>query len=376
MTIYDAAMAAAVSGALSAAGARVDEMERAGRLPDDLADRFKEAGLFRQLVPRSLGGAEAHPAEFVESVERMATVNGSAAWCVMIGATSGALAGRMEVAAASDVFGDPLGCWGGAYAPLGRATSVDDGWRLAGRWPWGSGSQHCTWMAGGAVCDDGVFRLLFVPADEVRIIENWDVVGMRGTGSHDWSVDGSVVPRARAIDLLAGSPVEDGPLYRFPVFGLLALGLAAVSLGLGAAALDALVELAGGKTPSLQKRTLAERGTVQAEVAKATATLRSARVYVMDAIGESWSAAEAGDEPSIEQRADLRLAATHAAHSVTDVVRSAFTLAGGTAVRNDSPLPRLLRDAHVVTQHLMVSPVTYEPAGRVLLGLPIEILDL
>jgi alkylation response protein AidB-like acyl-CoA dehydrogenase len=226
------------------------------------------------------------------------------------------------------------------------------------------------------MCDDGVFRLLFVPASDVVITENWDVVGLRGTGSHDWSVDGALVPVDRTLDLLGGPAVETGPLYRFPLFGLLSLGIAAVSLGLGAAALDALAELAGAKTPSLQRRKLAERGTVQADVARATAALRSARSYVFDAIDRAWQTAVGGAEPTIEERADLRLAATHAAHTVVDVVTTAFTLGGGTSVRNDSPLPRLLRDAHVVTQHLMVSPVTYEPVGRVLLGLPIEILDL
>lgn len=355
---------------------RADEMDRVGRLPADLAGRFAEAGWFRQLVPSSLGGGEAHPAALVRTVERVAEANGSAGWCVMIAATTGAMSGWLPEGAAAEVFGDPLGVWGGAYAPLGRATREGDSWRLSGTWPWGSGSQNCTWMAGGAVCDDGVFRLLWVPASEVTIVDNWDVVGLRGTGSHDWSVTEALVPVDRAVDLLTGTSVAPGPLYQFPLFGLLALGIASVSLGLAAGALDALGELAGAKTPSLQRRKLAERGTVQAEVARSTAKLRSARAYVFEAIDEAWASAVEGHPPTTEERANLRLAATHAAETGVDVVRSAFALAGGTAVRNDSPLARMLRDVNVVTQHLMVSPVTYEPVGRVLLGLPIELLDL
>lgn len=358
------------------AGERVDETESAGRLPADLATTLAEAGLFRQLVPASLGGGEVHPRQLVASIERISAANGSVGWCVMIAATTAAMSGWLPRSAAADVFGDPLGVWGGAYAPLGRAVRDGDHWRLSGTWPWGSGSQNCTWMAGGAVCDDGVFRLLYVPAADVTIIENWDVVGLRGTGSHDWSVADAVVPVERSVDLLGGAAVESGPLYQFPLFGLLALGIASVSLGLGAAALDELAELAGAKTPSLQRRKLAERGTVQAEVARSTAQLRSARAYVMGAIDDAWESAVDGHPPTIEQRANLRLAATHAAHTAVDVVRSSFALAGGTAVRNDSPLARILRDANVVTQHLMVSPVTYEPVGRVLLGLPVELLDL
>jgi alkylation response protein AidB-like acyl-CoA dehydrogenase len=351
-------------------------METVGRLPADLAGVFAESGLFRQLVPRSLGGGEAHPRRLVESIEQISAANGSAGWCVMIAATTAAMSGWLQPEPAAEVFGDPLGVWGGAYAPLGRATRDGDRWRLTGSWPWGSGSQNCSWMAGGAVCDDGVFRLLYVPRADVTIVDNWDVVGLRGTGSHDWSVTDALVPAERSVDLLGGSPVENGPLYQFPLFGLLALGIAAVSLGLGAAALDALAELAGAKTPSLQRRKLSERGTVQAEVARSTARLRAARAYVFEAIDEAWVSAVEGHPPTLEQRANLRLAATHAAHSVVEVVGSAYTLGGGTSVRNDSPLARILRDAHVVTQHLMVSPVTYEPVGRVLLGLPVELLDL
>ena len=361
---------------LAAAAAAVDQMESEARMPADLAARFTGSGLFSQLVPTSLGGAEAHPAQLVATIEAVAAVNASAGWCVMISSTTSAMSGWMPTAGAADVFGDPLGIWGGAYAPMGRAIREGDDWRLSGAWSWGSGSQNATWLAGGAVCDDGGIRLLFMPASEVTITPNWDVMGLRGTGSHDWSVSDVLVPVERSVDLFSGSPVESGALYRFPLFGLLALGISGVSLGLAAAALDELTTLAGAKTPSLQRRKLAERGTVQAEVARSTAVLRAARAYVMAAIDDAWAAASAGDEPTMAQRADLRLAATHAAHSCVDVVRSAYTLAGGTAVRNDSPLGRHLRDVHVVTQHLMVSPVTFETTGRVLLGLPVELAEL
>lgn len=360
----------------SVAGGRVEEMERVGRLPADLAASFAAAGLFRQLVPTDMGGGQQHPRDFVDCVEAIAAENASAGWCVMIAATTAAMSGWMVEPHATEVFGSPDGVWGGAYAPLGRAVAEDGAWRLSGTWPWGSGSQNCTWFGGGAMCDDGVFRLLYVPADEVTIIENWDVVGLRGTGSHDWSVTDAVVPFGRSVELLGGSPVHDGSLYRFPLFGLLALGLAAVSLGIGQAALDEVCELAGAKTPSLQRRKLAERSTVQAEIARATAALGAARSFVHEAIDDAWAVAEQGRIPTTPERAKLRLAATHAAQTCADVARTAFTLGGGTAVRNSSPLGRHLRDANVVTQHLMVSPVTFETVGRVLLGLPVEVLDL
>ena len=365
--------AESVIGAIESA---VDEMEAGGRMPSALASSIADAGLFRMLVPKSLGGGEVHPLELVDVVERIARVNASAAWCVMIAATTGVMAGWMPRDRAAEVFGDRSGVWGGAYAPLGCAVVDGDDFVLDGRWPWGSGSQNCTWFAGGATCDDGVFRLCYVPASEVTIHENWDVVGLRGTGSHDWSVVAARVPRDRTVALLGGVPVDEGTLYRFPVFGLLALGISAVALGIGAAAIDELIGLAGAKTPSLQRRRLADRGTVQAEVARMTAELRGARAYLVDAVNAAWASIADGGDPDVATRAELRLAATHAAHTVTRVVDSAFTLAGGTSVRTSSPLARHLRDCHVVTQHLMVSPVTYETVGRVLLGLPNEAMDL
>lgn len=360
----------------SLAGARVDDMEREGRLPADLAAMFADSGLFRQLVPQDMGGGQRHPRDFVDCIETLSAENASAGWCVMIAATTAAMSGWMAEPYATEVFGSPAGVWGGAYAPLGRAVADGSSWRLTGTWPWGSGSQNCTWFGGGAICDDGVFRLLYVPAEEVTIVENWDVVGLRGTGSHDWSVSDALVPFGRSVDLLGGSPVHPGSLYRFPLFGLLALGLAGVSLGIGRAALGAVSELAGAKTPSLQRRKLAERSTVQAEVARSSAALGAAKSFVHEAIDEAWAVAEEGRAPTIDERAKLRLAATHAAHTAADVARSAFTLGGGTSVRNSSPLGRHLCDANVVTQHLMVSPVTFETVGRVLLGLPVEVLDL
>ena len=178
------------------------------------------------------------------------------------------------------------------------------------------------------------------------------------------------VPANHAVSYDA--PVARGPLYAFPFFGLLALGIAAVALGNARAAIDDLVTLAGGKQPQGSRRTLAERGSAQATLALAEASLRSARAFFYQAVDEAWQLARDTGVIGMDHRAALRLAATHATRTSADVTRSMYDLGGGSSVFLSQPLQRRFRDAHVATQHLMVAPPTYELIGRVLMGLPVD----
>src|SRR2546430_11096814 len=218
---------------------------------------------------------------------------------------------------------DPEVVGGGAFAPLGRATVVDGGYRVPGRWPFASGCEHCAWLMGGSVVLDGgppgllpsglpATRLMLFPAAQVRIIDTWDVAGLRGTGSHDIAVEDRFVPAARSLSLITDRPRATGPLYAFPVFGLLALGIAGVALGIARRALDELVALAGGKTPAGSRRLLAERPVIQPEVARAEATLGAARAFLAETVGAAWERAQAAGAIEVRERARLRLAATPA----------------------------------------------------------------
>ena len=180
------------------------------------------------------------------------------------------------------------------------------------------------------------------------------------------------VPVSRSVSIMAERPVERGPLYVFPVFGLLALGAGAVALGNARAAITDLVLLAGGKKPQGSTRTLAERPTAQAALAEAEAKLRCARAFFYEAIDTAWRRATAAGDISMEERALLRLAATHATRASAEVTRAVYDLGGGSSVHLSSPLQRRFRDAHVATQHVMISPATLELAGRVLMGLPTD----
>ena len=358
------------------------EIERGRRLPTDLVAQLAEAGLFNLCVPRLFGGGEIEPEDLVETIEALARADGSTAWCVMIGATSGMLAAYLPDAEARAIYG-PGVVTGGVFAPRGTATPVDDGFRMNGRWAFASGSQHCAWLMGGCLVQSGDgpeapadgapdARVLLLPAAEVEILDTWNVAGLCGTGSHDMVVTDAFVPASRAVSLVTESPRQPGPLYAFPLFGLLAVGIAAVALGLGRAAVDELTDLAGVKVPTGSRRRLAQRDAVQADVAQAEARLRSGRAFLLDAVGAAWTSACAGDAISLEQRALLRTAATHATREAAATVDLAYEAGGGTSIYASSPLQRHFRDVHVVTQHVMVAPPTYELAGRVLLGIPTD----
>ena len=361
--------------------AAAERTEQERRLPDDLVAALTEAGIFRMCVPRALGGGESDPATLVETIATLAQGDGSAAWSAMIGATSGVVSAYLPEDAAREIYGtEPATITGGVFAPLGRATVVPGGYRVSGRWAFASGCEHCGWLMGGCVVlADGKPRLLpsgapdthlmLFPAREVEVIDTWTVAGLRGTGSHDLTVQELFVPLGRGVSVFTDKPRHTGPLYVFPLFGLLALGIAAVALGLARGAIDELRRLAAGKTPAGSRRRLGERAVVQMQFAEAEATLRAARAFLLDAVGEAWATATGTGTMSIEQRALVRLAATHAALRAAAVVDLMYNAGGGTSIYATSPLQRQFRDVHVLTQHIMVSPSTLELTGRILLGL-------
>lgn len=356
--------------------AGADEAERGRRLPEATVDALRDAGLFRMCVPDAYGGPSVDPVSLVDAIAAVAHADGAAGWCTMIASTTSSLAAFLPADGAEEVFGSPTSISGGVFAPNGTGARVEGGYRVSGRWQWGSGTQHCDWVLGGAACDDGTFRLCFAEAEHVEFHDTWYTMGMRGTGSLDFSLHDVFVPEHRTMQPGVSRPVVDTPLTRFPNFTLLATGVAAVGLGIARRALDELVELAGAKTPQFAKRTLAHSSHTQVEFARAEAKWRSARAFLVDELSSAWDAAVAGDPVAVDQRAGIRLAATHAASTCASVADAAFTLAGGTAVYDTSVLGRCLRDAHVVTQHIMTAPKLDETLGKVLLGVDVDAATL
>ena len=356
--------------------ANADDGERIRRLPLVTVKALSDARLLRMCVPGVYGGPEVDPVTLVRAVEAVAHSDGAAGWCTMIASTTSSMSSLLPEASAREIYGDSTSVTGGVFAPNGKgvATTVGgvDGFSVSGRWAWGSGTQHCRWVLGGALCDDGTFRLCWFPQSEVTFHDTWYTTGMRGSGSLDYSVTEVFVPSARTIQPGVTRPVVRSPLSQFPNFTLLAAGVSAVGLGVARRALDELVDLARGKKPQYSSKTLAQSSYTQIEVARAEGKLRAARAFLLDELESAWDTAVAGDEVTVEARTGIRLAATHAAAVSAEVADVAFTLAGGSAVYDSSPFGRCLRDAHVVTQHIQTAPKLNETIGKLLLGIDVD----
>ncbi|MCU1504950.1 MAG: putative oxidoreductase [Ilumatobacteraceae bacterium] len=351
--------------------AHADAAEQNRRLPLALVDALAEADLLRMCVPKVYGGPEADPRTLIEAIEAVAAADGAAGWCVMIASSTSSLSVFLDEDWARRIYGDRRTITGGTFAPNGTGTAVDGGWRASGRWMWGSGTQHCRYITGGTnvVTSRGSeLHVMFFDADDVTIHDTWHTAGLRGTGSNDFSVDGAFVPTGRTLQPLSSRPTVDAPIAAFPNFTLLAVGVAAVTLGIARHALDEFADLAHDKRPQFSTRTLAQSGSVQAEFARTEASLRAARAMLLDEVDRAWATVLAGGRVDVPTRVRIRLAGAHAATSAAAAVDSAFTMAGGTAVFDASPLQRCLRDVHVATQHIMVAPRLYETVGKLLLG--------
>ena len=367
---------AAEAPLLALAAASAEAAETRGTLDPDLIAELRNAGIFRALVPATLGGGEVNPVTMREGIELIAAADGAAGWCAAIGATAGLAAAYLPAEVAAELFG-AQSIAAGVFAPRGRLDRDGSGDpQLTGRWPLGSGVSHSTVV--GLGCIDPARGPLYavVPRADVEVIETWDSLGLRATASHDVAVAGLSVPEERIVDLIAGTPTAEGPLYRFPLFGLLAIAVSAVCTGIAAGALADVAAIAGQRRPAGSSRSLAERATTQESVASATATLRAASAGVDAAIEAAWRTAESGGELSVTERAGLRIAATHAAQSSVGVVDAAHRLGGAAALYRGSPLERRLRDIHTASQHMVVAPATLELSGRVLLGLETETAQL
>ncbi|MEN9505983.1 MAG: hypothetical protein RI958_1909 [Actinomycetota bacterium] len=362
----------AADGVFELVEAHADKAEQQRRLPKRLVQALRDAQLFRMAVPEVYGGPEADPVTFVSAIERVSAADGAAGWCTMIASTTSSMSLFMEPEFARAIFGDPKVITGGVFAPNGTAVRVGDEWQVSGRWQWGSGAQHCQFLTGGTTTDSGEFHLMFLDARDVTIHDTWHTSGLRGTGSNDFSVERAAVPVGRSVQPGVSRPRVDSPLAAFPNFSLLAAGVAAVALGIARHAIEEFTELAQGKRPLFSARTISQSGTAQSTLAKAEATVRSARAFLHSELDAAWSRASAGDAVDVRTRAKIRLACVHAARSSAAATDAVYTLGGGSSVFDGSPLQRCHRDVHVATQHLMVSPRLDETLGRLFFGIEVD----
>ncbi|MEM9201080.1 MAG: acyl-CoA dehydrogenase family protein [Actinomycetota bacterium] len=364
-------------------GARSEAIEAERRLPLDIVDQMRAAGAFRMYVPDDLGGVGVSAWESLQVIEEFAYHDAAAGWCSMIGSTTSLLASSLPDPFAQEIFGDASTISGGFAMPVGKAVVVEGGLRVTGRWPWGSGTQHCDWIGGGCliVDEDGnpsargdglIAPYVFFRAEDVSFIDTWHVMGLSGSGSCDYQVENVFVPEGRWVQIGLDEPVRSNSLSRFSIFGLLACGVASCAVGVARRSIDELLDLATGRRPQGSARTLAERESTQKAIADAEARLGSAWAFMHEAVDTAWVAAQAGEPQTLEHRRQLRLSATHAVQTSADVGERMFKLGGGSAVYRQNRLQMTLRDVLVAGQHALVAPSTMETCGRMRLGLDVN----
>jgi indole-3-acetate monooxygenase len=338
-----------------------DAAEGARRFPSEVIDSLAATGLFRALVPCSVGGLELEPLTLLEVVEEVSRWDGSAGWLAMIGSGASFVSGYLPHDLGREIFSEPNAfLCGNLGAPSARAVGAPGGFRISGQWPFVSGCEHATWLAGLAVLPDNSPRIFVFPRLDGEIVDTWTVTGLRATGSHDVAVRDLFVPEERSFWWAEG-PKHLGPLYRVR---FMLVTHAAHALGIARAAIDALVDLGGAKVPTRASALLKDRALVQAQVAQAEALVLSARDFMWRTTADAWQALCAEHEVTQRERVLLRVAMTQAVQASAQAVDLMWAAAGGSPIYTSSPLERCFRDIHVATQHAAVSQLSWETLGK------------
>ncbi len=364
---------ASVDALLPLVRRRVDDIRTQRRLPDDVERGLRAAGVNRMVLPASLGGLETPTVQAMEVLERLAAVDGSTAWCAIIGGGSNIFAGYLTRHGAAEVFADPDRSSATMFAPLGTLDEGADGMlRLDGRWPFVSNCLHAEWIGLGAVLRrdgqaDPVPRLAFVRARDLEIEDTWDVVGLRGTGSHHVVARNLTVDPAHCCEFV-GAAWPDTPLWRMPVFSVILPMLAAVPLGIARGALDELGRQVRAGRAGVRRGDLAGDPLAMHDLADAELRLESARAVLRDLVVTAHDRASRGEQLDAPFLARIYLANLHAVDTAVDVTAVAHRLGGGAATYAASPLLRALNDVLATRQHYQFAHDHRAPLGRVLTG--------
>ncbi len=364
-----------------------DEIEREQRMPPALVQQMRDAGFYRMVIPRALGGLQVDPLTYLRVVELLSEGAGSVGWNVCNNSIGQLVTLGLPDDGVREVHGDGVSIIAGtAVQGGGQAVPVDGGYRVTGRWQFGSGCQESAWMLGSfQILDDGeprrrpdggaaFWRGVFRRAEAEVVPGSWDVAGLRGTGSFDWTVKDIFLPDHRTM-VHAGVPLDNqwsrwpGITYALPAQAWVGPHHSAVITGIARAGIEALLALAVEKTPRGRTGMLCENPQVQDAVGRADAILNAGRAYRSAMIAELWNTIAAGGETTLAQRARCRLASTNAADSARDAMNLVYRHGGSTSFKRESRLAECWRDLHVVGQTVTIAPEWYPIGGRALLGM-------
>jgi alkylation response protein AidB-like acyl-CoA dehydrogenase len=356
-----------------------DEIERTRRLTPAVTAALIENGLYRSLLPKSVGGHEAPLETFMQMQEEIAKADASTAWCLGQCSVCAMTAAYLEPDAANEIFNNPPGilAWG---AIAHEVKAVPGGYLANARWEFASGSRQASWLGSHVkiVEADGTLRkkkdgspeirTILFPMSSATMYDVWDTIGLRGTGTDSYSVENLFIPEKFAAlrdDISAVR--ETGPLYKLTTNAVFGMGFGATSLGVARATLDAATDLARAKIPQ-GLAAMRENNAVQGMIGRTEASLRAARAYLYSTAAEVWRDLERGESVTEAHRIAMRIAATWTIHQAASVVDAAYHMSGATAVFAKNPFERRFRDMHAIAQQIQARDTHYEDAGKAILG--------
>lgn len=355
-----------------------EEIEKNQRVPDELIKKISDAGLFSTGVPREFGGPEVDPLVVFDALELIGQVDASTAWVILIISANNYLFGNtLHEHVWQAMYGENVNTrTAGSLLPVGKAVKTEGGYRVSGRLKYGSGSEHCEYLLSGCMVFEGdslckkengeaeTIWVIHKTSDCEIHLDSWDSTGLRGSSSHDYSLDDVFVPADWTFVL--GETVHElaNPLYGFP--GIVFCQLSGITLGMARTCLNILKDMAVTKRrgPVL----MAEDPSIQLRVAEAEAKIGAARAWIKQVVSDLLETLKSGDELSWDQRAKYRLACTYALDCATEVVDMMYKNAGGGGVYKPNKLDRNLRDIHTAATHLRFNDLTYIKAGKMMLG--------
>ncbi len=356
-----------------------DEIERTRRLTEPVVTALVENGMYRALLPKSLGGAEAPLITFMQMQEEVAKADASTAWCLGQCSVCAVISAYIDRDAADEIFNTGRGilAWGAVNHDV---RAEPGGYRASARWDFASGIRQASWLGAHVRITeaDGTprkrpdgspeIRTILFPLSSAKLHDVWDVIGLKGTGTDSYSVDNLFIPEKFAA--LRDEPSalrEKGPLYRIPTNAIYSMGFAATSLGVARAQFDAAVELSRKKTPQ-GLSAMKDNSAVQGLIGLTEAKLRRARAYLFATAAEVWDDLQRGADLTEGHRVALRLASTSTIHQSTEIVDTAYHMAGATAVFRANGFERRLRDIHAINQQLQARDTHYEEIGKAILS--------
>lgn len=377
-----AEMRSRVEGILPAIEAAAEESERLNRLSDGTFELLRDAGLYSMMMPKEVGGAELSHVEAMSLGERVAWAHGSAGWCVIVNnAVGGVLSLLVPDEGAREIFaGGADTTVAGNGVPRGYARPVDGGYMIKGHWAYGSGIHHAQWIHSGCFVTDDAGNMVkqangqpeivvtHHPRETIELKGNWDVLGLRATGSFDYTLkdaDELFVPQHRCYSFNESKAKRGGPQGDLGLVGYTAWGHTTWALGVGRRMLDELARLAAKRVDAFGK--MNESATFKYEFARAEARFRSARAFAYQAWTSLAETFAASGSASLEQIADVKLAMRHVHDVISDIGTFAHRAARGASLHS-GVMQRFYRDIHSGTQHILMADEVVQECGRVYLG--------